>query len=72
MITHRGTFDDGAKFHVSNGLYLEDVMKSINMPYKIINSRDEIPMIGEAYHHSRKISRPTVAVLSKKLLQGKV
>ena len=30
MITHRGTFDDGAKFHVSNGLYLEDVMKSIS------------------------------------------
>lgn len=72
MITHRGTFDDGAKFHVSNGLYLEDVMKSISMPYKIINSRDEIPLIGEAYHHSRKISRPSVAVLPKKLLQGKV
>jgi hypothetical protein len=47
-------------------------MKSINMPYTIINNRDEIPMIGEAYHHSRKISRPTVAVLPKKLLQGKV
>ncbi len=72
LITHRGTFDDGAKFHVSNGLYLEDVMKSINLPYTIINSRDEMPMIGEAYHHSRKISRPTVAVLPKKLLQGKV
>jgi sulfopyruvate decarboxylase subunit alpha len=72
MITHRGTFDDGAKFHVSNGLYLEDVMKSINLPYTIINSRDELPMIGEAYHHSRKISRPSVAVLPKKLLLGKV
>ena len=72
LITHRGTFDDGAKFHVSNGLYLEDVMQSINMPYTLVNSRDEMPMIAEAYHHSCKISRPTVAVLPKKLLKGTV
>ncbi len=72
MITQRGTFDDGAKFHVSNGLYLDDVMDSINLPYTVIESRDRLPMIAEAYHHSRKISRPTVAVLPKKLLQGKV
>ncbi|MBK18891.1 MAG: hypothetical protein CMM52_08655 [Rhodospirillaceae bacterium] len=72
MITQRGTFDDGAKFHVSNGLYLEDVINSIDMPYTIVESRDQIPMIGEAYHHSRKISRATVAVLPKKLLQGKI
>ncbi len=70
MITQRGTFDDGAKFHVSNGLYLEDVMSSISLPYKIINTRDEIPLIGDAYHHSKKISRPTVAVLPKSLLKG--
>jgi len=72
MVTQRGTFDDGAKFHVSNGLYLFDVMNAINMPYTVIESRDRLPMIAEAYHHSRKISRPTVALLPKKLLQGKV
>ena len=72
MITQRGSFDDGAKFHVSNGLYLEDVMNSIDLPYSIIKNRDEIPMIGEAYRHSRKISRPTIAMLPKKLLQGQI
>lgn len=72
MITHRGTLDDGAKFHVSNGLYLENVMRAISLPYTVINTRDEIPMIAEAYHHSKKISRPTVAVLPKKLLKGTV
>ena len=72
MITQRGTLDDGAKFHVSNGLYLDDVMDAINIPHLVIESRDQLPKIGEAYHHSRKISRPTVAVLPKKLLQGKV
>ena len=65
-------FDDGAKFHVSNGLYLEDVMKSINLPYTVIKDKEDIPMIGEAYKHSRKISRPTVAMLPKQLLQGQI
>lgn len=72
MVTQRGTFDDGAKFHVSNGLYLNAVMDSIDLPYTVIDSRDRLPMIAEAYHHSRKISRPTVVLLPKKLLQGKV
>ena len=71
MITQRGSLDDGAKFHVSNGLYLEPMMKSISLPYTIIDSRDKLPEIGLAYAHSRKINRPTVAVLSKQLLQGK-
>ncbi len=71
MITRRGSLDDGAKFHVSNGLYLEAVMKSIDLPYFMIDGRDKLGDIGAAYAHSRKISRPTVAVLSKKLLQGK-
>ena len=72
MITQRGTLDDGAKFHVSNGLYLEAVMDAISLPYTVIESRDRLPMIAEVYRHSRKISRPTVAVLPKKLLQGRV
>jgi sulfopyruvate decarboxylase subunit alpha len=72
LITQRGSLDDGAKFHVSNGLYLDEVMRAIDLPNVTIDSRDKLPLIGEAYAHSRKISRPTVAVLSKKLLQGLV
>jgi sulfopyruvate decarboxylase TPP-binding subunit len=71
LITQRGSLDDGAKFHVSNGLYLYSVMDSIDLPHVTIDARDKLPLIGEAYRHSRKISRPTVAVLSKKLLQGR-
>ena len=37
-----------------------------------IKDKDDIPMIGDAYKHSRKISRPTVAMLPKKLLQGQI
>ena len=72
LATLRGAPGDKAKFHVSNGLYLFDVINSIDMPHTVIESRDQLPMIAEAYHHSRKISRPTVALLPKKLLQGKV
>jgi len=71
LITQRGSLDDGAKFHVSNGLYLYSVMNSIDLPHVTVDSRDKLSLIGEAYRHSRKISRPTVAVLSKKFLQGK-
>ena len=71
MITRRGSLDDGAKFHVSNGLYLDAVMDAIDLPHVLIDSRDKIGDIGAAYAHSRKISRPVVAVLTKKLLQGR-
>ena len=71
MATYRGSLDDGAKFHVSNGLYLENVLNSINLPHTIINNVMELSKIEEAYHHSRKISRPTVVLLPKRLLQGK-
>jgi hypothetical protein len=46
-------------------------MDSIDLPHVTIDARDKLPLIGEAYRHARKISRPTVAVLSKKLLQGR-
>ena len=71
-VTQRGSLDDGAKFHVSNGLYFDDVVKSIDLPCTIIESRVQLPKIAEAYHHSRKISRPTIAVLPKKLLLGRI
>lgn len=71
MITRRGTLDDGAKFHVSNGLYLDAVMDAIDLPHVLIDSRDKLTLIGEAYHHSRKISRPTVAAVTKQVLQGR-
>ena len=72
LVTQRGSLDDRAKFHVSNGLYFDDVVKSIDLPCTVIESRAELPKIAEAYHHSKKISRPTIAVLPKKLLLGKI
>ena len=71
MVTERGTMDDGAKFQISNGFYLHSLMQTINLPYAVIDSQDKLPLIATAYAHSRKINRPTVALLTKSLLQGK-
>ncbi len=71
MVTDRGSIDDGAKFQISNGFYLHSLMQTINLPYVMIDGQDKLPLIADAYKHSRKINRATVALLSKKLLQGK-
>ena len=55
---------------MSNGLYLLPVMDSINLPYMIIDQRDKISHIKRAYDHSRTISRPVVAVLTRDVLRG--
>ena len=48
FITMRGRLGDRAKFHVSNGLYLEPVMQSIDLPYTVIDRRDRLDEIGRA------------------------
>ena len=48
-ITLRGRPGDGAKFHQSNGLYLEPVMQSIDIPFMAIERSADIPMIATAY-----------------------
>src|SRR5215467_3497795 len=57
-ITLRGRPGDGAKFHQSNGLYLEPVINSIGMPFVPIEHGEDIPKLVTAYRHSRTMSRP--------------
>ena len=69
-ITMRGAFGDQAKFHQSNGLYLEPVMKAIDIPYMIIDRAHDIPRLAVAYRHSRTVSRPVVVGFTRELLRG--
>ena len=69
-ITMRGAFGDQAKFHQSNGLYLEPVMKAIDIPYMVIDRAADIPRLGTAYRHSRTVSRPVVVGFTRELLRG--
>ena len=69
-ITMRGRFGDQAKFHQSNALYLEPVMKAIDIPYMVIERAADIPRLGVAYRHSRTLTRPVVVGFTREVLRG--
>src|ERR1022692_3321591 len=69
-ITLRGRPGDGAKFHQSNGLYLEPVMASIGIPFVPIERGADIARLAVAYRHSRVMSRPVVVGFAREMLRG--
>ena len=69
-ITLRGQPGDGAKFHQSNALYLEPVIRAIDMPFVAIERGDDIPRLATAYRHSRVLSRPVVVGFTREVLRG--
>jgi len=69
-ITLRGRPGDRAKFHQSNGLYLESVIQAIDIPFVPIEKADDIPRLATAYEHSRTMSRPVVVGFTREVLRG--
>jgi sulfopyruvate decarboxylase subunit alpha len=69
-ITLRGRPGDHAKFHQSNGLYLEPVIAAIDMPFVAIEHAHDIPALATAYRHSRVMSRPVVVGFTRAVLRG--
>jgi len=69
-ITLRGRPGDGAKFHQSNGLYLEPVIAAIGMPFVPIERGADIDKLAGAYRHSRVMSRPVVVGFTREVLRG--
>jgi sulfopyruvate decarboxylase subunit alpha len=69
-ITLRGRPGDHAKFHQSNGLYLEPVIQSIGMPFVPIERGEDLPKLVTAYRHSRVMSRPVVVGFTREVLRG--
>ncbi len=72
LATLRGAPGDGHKHHISNGLYFLKSLDAINLTYLIIDEREKIPLIKRAYDHSRTVSRPTVAIMTRDVLRGEV
>lgn len=70
LVTMRGRPGDGARFHVSNGLYLEPVMRAIDLPCVVVDRPDRLSEIRRAEAHSRTIARPVVVGLTRELLYG--
>lgn len=69
-ITLRGRLGDSAKFHQSNGLYLEPVIAAIGMPFVPIEQGKHIDRLAGAYRHSRVMSRPVVVGFTREVLRG--
>ncbi len=70
LITMRGRIGDRAKHHVSNGLYLEPVMRAIDLPYTVIERADDLGEIGRAWEHAKITARPAVVGFTREVLRG--
>ncbi len=70
LVSMRGAVGDTAKYQVSNGIYFLDVLDTIDLPYKVIESRDQLSEIPRVHRHSRVYSRPSAVILSREVLNG--
>src|SRR5215469_1142223 len=69
-ITLRGRLGDPAKFHQSNGLYLEPVIRAIDIPFVSIERSADIARLATAFRHSRVMTRPVVVGFTREVLRG--
>src|ERR1700730_10334427 len=69
-ITLRGRPGDRAKFHQSNGLYLEPVIATLGLPFVPVERSEDIAELATAYRHSRVMSRPVVVGFTRAVLRG--
>jgi sulfopyruvate decarboxylase subunit alpha len=69
-ITLRGRPGDHAKFHQSNGLYLEPVIRAIDIPFVAIERGADIARLATAFRHSRVMARPVVVGFTREVLRG--
>src|SRR6516165_4917863 len=69
-ITLRGRPGDHAKFHQSNGLYLEPVMRAIDIPFLAIERSADVAQLTTAFRHSRVMARPVVVGFTREVLCG--
>jgi sulfopyruvate decarboxylase subunit alpha len=69
-ITLRGRPGDHAKFHQSNGLYLEPVIRAIDIPFMAIERGADVERLATAYRHSRVMARPVVVGFTREMLRG--
>jgi sulfopyruvate decarboxylase TPP-binding subunit len=70
--TMRGRIGDPRSRHMANGLYLEPVMDAISLPYLVVDRREEIAHIPDAFRHSRVMNHPTVVGFTEPVLRGEV
>ena len=70
LVSMRGAIGDTAKYQVSNGIYFLDVLDTIDLPYKVVETRDQLAEIPRVHRHSRVYNRPSAIILSREVLNG--
>jgi len=70
LVSMRGAIGDTAKYQISNGIYFFDVLNTIGLPYKVLESREQLSEIPRVHRHSRVYNRPSAVILSRELLNG--
>ena len=70
LVSMRGAIGDTAKYQVSNGIYFLDVLDTIDLPYKVVEARDQLAEIPRVHRHSRVYNRPSAIILSREVLNG--
>jgi len=68
--TLRGAIGDPRQHHISNGLYLEPLMNAMSLPYLIVDDKQKIARIPDAFKHSQVMNRPTVVAFTEPVLRG--
>lgn len=70
IVSQRGTIDDHRIYQEVQGRRTIPLLQTYDFPYHIINRKDEIASIPDAYETCRLQKRPFVLFLTRKLVKG--
>lgn len=71
LTTLRGAIGDPRPHHFANGLYLEPLMQTLNMFHLVIDRREDISRIPDAFNHSLVMNHPVVVAFTQDVLDGR-
>lgn len=70
IVSLRGSIDDHRVYQEVQGRRTLDIMRAYDFPYHIIDKREQLGEIPDAYHASRLQKRPFVLFLTRRLMKG--
>jgi sulfopyruvate decarboxylase subunit alpha len=69
IAAHRGHWDDNQYYQMYKGRICEPVLKAMGLPYWVVETTDQIPIIADAARQAYLNRLPVVVLLRKKALQ---
>jgi sulfopyruvate decarboxylase subunit alpha len=72
VVSMRGGLHDLQVFQELQGRVFVPLLETLSLPYLVLDSREKIGLIAQAYQYGRLHKRPYVVCLSKALITGQV